>query len=85
MNRRAREAEHRVRVAVIEQALTLGLPMFARVADSSEDPTEILEIAIRDVCDLLELDETAADAIRLAVTVGVLVGRLDGVIGSGRT
>lgn len=84
MSRRS-EVEHRVRVAVIEQAVGMGLPRFAETADRSSDPGEILETAVAETTRLLGLAEDDQDAVRLAITVGVMVGQLVAVLRRGGT
>jgi hypothetical protein len=81
MSRRT-ETEHRLRVAVIEQALELGLHRLAEAADRSNDQTELVEVAVAEVRRVLELPEDTADAIRFALTAGVLVGRLAAMLPS---
>lgn len=70
---RSAERLNRVRLAVIEQAVGLGLNVLARAADQSNDETEILQAAVADIARRLYLDE---DQARLAVFAGVMVGRM---------
>lgn len=78
---RAQEKLNRLRVAVIEQAVGLNLMRLAKVADSSDDESEILQTAVEEIARRLFLDE---DQARLAVFAGIMVGRLTAALRSAR-
>lgn len=80
VSRRRREIDHRVRIAAMEQALELGLPELAAAFDRSSDSSEVVEVAVREVTLKLGLSEEDRDAIRFAVTAGVISGQLLAVV-----
>lgn len=67
------ERLERVRTAVIDQSVGLGLQGLAQVVDGVSSRATLLELAVDELCDALNANE---DEVRLSLTVGMMLAPL---------